>query len=281
MRVTVLVENATPSSRLAARHGLSLFLEIGRPDASPLRILFDMGPDSTLVDNARVLGVDLSTADLAVVSHGHADHGGGLGAYLAATPSSSAPVYVRPGAFARHLSGTPERRHDISLDPTLAACERIVWTSGVHGVAPGVTLFSDVARHAPEPASNERLFEVGEDGGLLRDAFSHEQSLLVEEAGRAILVSGCSHAGILNIMDRAEELAGRPLDAVVAGFHLTAPSAGAVEDAARVEEIAFELERHPASYYTFHCTGMAAFGILRDVLGSRVTYLACGGEALV
>lgn len=281
MRVTVLVENATPSSRLTARHGLSLFLEVERPDASPLRVLFDMGPDATLVDNARVLGVDLSTADLAVVSHGHADHGGGLGAYLAATPASSAPVYVRPGAFARHLSGSLERHHDISLDGTLAGSERIVWTNAVHKVAAGLTLFSEVARRVPEPASNGRLFEMGEDGRIVRDAFSHEQSLLVEEAGRAILVSACSHAGILNIMDRAEELSGRPLDAVIAGFHLTAPSAGTLEDAARVEELAHELERRAARYYTFHCTGMAAFGILRDVLGPRVTYLTCGGEALV
>ena len=83
MKITVLVENATPSSRLAACHGLSLLVETaGR------RILFDVGPDATLLANARALDVDIACVDAVVISHGHADHGGGLGAYLEATQGS-------------------------------------------------------------------------------------------------------------------------------------------------------------------------------------------------
>ena len=99
MRITVLVENATPSSRLAARHGLALWIE-----AAGRRVLFDVGPDGSALANAAALGIDVGMADAAVLSHGHADHGGGLGAYLAATRAASTPLYVRPHAFDEHLS---------------------------------------------------------------------------------------------------------------------------------------------------------------------------------
>ena len=276
MKVTVLLENATPTSRLAARHGLALWVE-----AAGRRILFDMGPDAAFLANAEELGIDVATADAAVLSHGHADHGGGLGAYLAAADARS-----------------------ISLDPALAGAARLVTvTEDALDIAPGLTLFATTARPHSEPASNARLFAVpGEapDGApskpvatpggdalggapanaagaeVVADDFSHEQSLLVREGGRTVLISACSHAGILNIMDEAERLAAAPLDAVVAGFHLMAPSALSTADDMTVRALARELAAHPARYFTFHCTGLAAYSVLRDELGPRVSYLACG-----
>ena len=103
----------------------------------------------------------------------------------------------------------------------------------------------------------------------------------MEEGGRRILVSGCSHGGILNLMDATEELAGAPLDAVVAGFHLMDPSGGTVEDASLTRALAHELAARPARYLTFHCTGTDAFSLLRDILGERVGYLPVGSRAEV
>ncbi|OUO19235.1 MBL fold metallo-hydrolase [Collinsella sp. An307] len=281
MKVTVLLENATPTSRLAARHGLALWVE-----AAGRRILFDMGPDAAFLANAEELGIDAATADAVVLSHGHADHGGGLGAYLAAADARSAqvPIFVRAHAFDVHLSGSGERRHAISLDPALAGAARLVTvTEDALDIAPGLTLFATTARPHPEPASNARLFAVpagtsadAAGAEVVADDFSHEQSLLVREGGRTVLISACSHAGILNIMDEAERLAARPLDVVVAGFHLMAPSALGTADDATVRALARELAAHPARYFTFHCTGLAAYSVLRDELGPRVSYLACG-----
>ena len=281
MKVTVLLENATPTSRLAARHGLALWVE-----AAGRRILFDMGPDAAFLANAEELGIDVATADAVVLSHGHADHGGGLGAYLAAADarSAQAPIFVRAHAFDVHLSGSGERRHAISLDPALAGAARLVTvTEDALDIAPGLTLFATTARPHPEPASNARLFAVpagtsadAAGAEVVADDFSHEQSLLVREGGRTVLISACSHAGILNIMDEAERLAARPLDAVVAGFHLMAPSALSTADDTTVRALARELAAHPARYFTFHCTGLAAYSVLRDELGPRVSYLACG-----
>ena len=278
MKVSVLLENATPSSRFIARHGLSLLLET----AAGMHVLFDMGPDAGFLENAAMLGVDIADVDVAVISHGHADHGGGLGAFLEATGDAPhpAPVYIRRGAFAPHVSGTRRRHHEISLDASLAGAERIVETGAQHEIAPGLMLFSDVSRHYSEPTSNARLFERAGDA-LALDSFAHEQSLLVSEGERHVLVSGCSHAGILNIIERAEELAGNTLDAVVAGFHLMSPSVGTGEGGEAVRRLARQLAEKPTRYYTFHCTGMDAFGILRDELGERIRYLATGSVIAV
>lgn len=278
MKVSVLLENATPSSRFIARHGLSLLLE----SAEGMRILFDMGPDASFLRNATTLGVDMAGVDAAVISHGHADHGGGLEAFLKATQGSAhpVPIYVRQGAFTPHVSGTRQRHHEISLDATLVKDERVIEVGAQHELVPGITLFSDVSRRYPEPASNARLFERAGDA-LALDSFAHEQSLLVSEGERHVLVSGCSHAGILNIIERAEELAGNTLDAVVAGFHLMSPSVGTGEGGEAVRRLARQLAEKPTRYYTFHCTGMDAFGILRDELGERIRYLATGSVIAV
>lgn len=270
MRITVLVENTTPSSRLTARHGLSLWVE-----ARGKRVLFDMGPGDAFLANARALGIDVVSADAAVLSHGHYDHGGGLGPYLAATEGACAPVYVHEGAFDEHRSGTPRTNHDAGLDPALAGHPRIVSGAGTRVIFPGLSLIDAPGHAHPRPSSNTRMLMRSVDV-LVPDTFAHEQSLLIEEDGRRVLIAGCAHAGILNIMDRAEEIAGAPLDAVIAGFHQMSPSAGTGEDETRVRALARALAVRPARYVTFHCTGLAAFALLRDELGPRITYGGTG-----
>lgn len=275
MRVTVLMENSTPSSRLEARHGLSLWLELddGR------RVLFDMGPNDGFLANALSLGADVTEADLAVVSHGHYDHGGGLGAFLAACGDAGrdVPVYVREHAFEEHVSGTPERHHAIGLDPALATDPHVRPTGERCDLGGGLALFSTARRAHPTARSNGRLMER-RDGALVPDRFLHEQSLLVREGDRLALVSGCSHGGVLNLMDAAEGLAGAPLTSVVAGFHLMDPSGGTVEDEGLTRSLARELAARPARYLTCHCTGTDAFALLRDELGGRVSYLHVGSR---
>ena len=77
MRIVTLVENTSRRQDLTAEHGLSLYIETGSH-----KILFDAGQSAAFADNAEKLGIDLTQADLAVLSHGHYDHGGGLGKFL-------------------------------------------------------------------------------------------------------------------------------------------------------------------------------------------------------
>lgn len=79
MRVTVLVENHSDGV-CTARHGLSLYIE-----TKLHRLLFDLGPDETVFENAERLGIDLAAVDTVIISHGHNDHGGALGHFLPVT----------------------------------------------------------------------------------------------------------------------------------------------------------------------------------------------------
>lgn len=92
MNITALVENQSRSG-LKAVHGLSLYIETAHH-----KILFDLGPDETLFENARALGIDLRAVDTVVLSHGHGDHGGALAAFLRL--NRDARVYVQRSAFA-------------------------------------------------------------------------------------------------------------------------------------------------------------------------------------
>ncbi|MBQ2720991.1 MAG: MBL fold metallo-hydrolase, partial [Clostridia bacterium] len=99
MTVTTLVENTAINDNFCSEHGLSLYIEV-----KGLRILFDMGQTELFAENAEKLGIDLENVDIAVISHGHYDHGGGLKKFLEI--NKKAPVYISRFAFEPHYNGS-------------------------------------------------------------------------------------------------------------------------------------------------------------------------------
>jgi 7,8-dihydropterin-6-yl-methyl-4-(beta-D-ribofuranosyl)aminobenzene 5'-phosphate synthase len=138
MRIKTLVENTSLSGEISSEHGLSLYVE-----SNGRKLLFDMGKTDLFLENAKKLGVDLAEVDLAIVSHGHYDHGGGLSAFLRA--NRKAMVYIRKEAFERHLALRPDGRlDDIGLDPAFIESGRLIWTGAYERIASGLELFSNV-----------------------------------------------------------------------------------------------------------------------------------------
>lgn len=277
MRATVLLENSTPSDRFCAAHGLSLFLE-----TDGHKILFDMGPNDSFIANAKALGIDVTEADVAFLSHGHFDHGGGLPAFLALLDRAelSTPVYLHEGAFCSHQAKTPAGLKDIGIDPAMHNNAHLRFVEGYQSIDDQLSVFTSVEPKRLAPQSNRVLLEETPDG-YEPDPFTHELSLLVRENDGVTLVTGCSHNGIVNIVEAAEELIGGPLKCVIAGFHLMNPSSGEVEDPEVTEAVARFLADRPTRYYTFHCTGHSAYSLLRDELGERVDYLPTGSTVVV
>ena len=91
------MENTASRPDVTAEHGLSLLIEAGGH-----AVLFDMGQSEAFADNAQKMGVDLNRVDAAVLSHGHYDHGGGLGRFF--RENDHAPVYMHAQAFEPHYS---------------------------------------------------------------------------------------------------------------------------------------------------------------------------------
>lgn len=258
MKVWTLIENTTCQSELQAEHGLSLYLETGSH-----KILFDAGQSGAFADNAERMGIDLGQVDLAILSHGHYDHGGGLSRFLEC--NDKAPVYLTRCAFEAHHNATDAY---IGLDPALQSSGRLVFVDETMVLDKGLTLYTCNDRTRAHPADPFGL-TVMEDGVPVPDDFRHEQYLLIEEEDKTVLISGCSHKGILNIVDWFQP------QILIGGFHfMKLDPAGS--GAAVLEASARQLLQYPTRYYTGHCTGEAQFQFLKDRMGDRLQSLSTG-----
>ena len=235
-------------------HGLSLYIETAHH-----KILFDMGQTDLFAQNAKNLGISLTEVDYAVLSHGHYDHGGGLAAFL--SENDTAPVFVHRDAFLPHYNGVQKY---IGLDTSLACHPRLVFTEDTCKIADGLTLFSCNQNDRPHSFGTFGLTErVGD--AFIDDDFRHEQYLLIEENGKRVLISGCSHKGILDIVTWFSP------DVLIGGFHFSKlPTDDTLTAAANA------LAAHPTEYYTCHCTGLPQFGFLKERMGKRIHYLSSG-----
>lgn len=257
MTITSLLENTAARAGIAAEHGLSLYVE-----TTTRRILFDMGQTDLFARNAEALGIDLSRVDLAILSHGHYDHGGGLAAFLEI--NQTAPVYLTEAAFLPHYNGTQKY---IGLDTSLGDHPRLRVVSGDLSLGDGLTLLTPNGRTRNHSLGAFGLTErVGDV--FIPDDFRHEQYLLIEESlsegSNRVLISGCSHAGILDIVEWFSP------DVLVGGFHVSKMALG--EELTALGEA---LAAHSTDYYTCHCTGEAQYAFMGKYM-PRLRYLACG-----
>ena len=273
MKIITLLENGACDAALGSAHGLSLYIETPKH-----RILFDMGPDEQFLSNAEKLGVDLREVDLAILSHGHYDHGGGLEAFCKRNPT--AKIYLRKGAFGEYVTlEEDESLRYIGLDPALQKyADRFVFTDESLWLDEELRLFSDVPdTYGALSASGKLKERQGEN--LLQDRFLHEQDLLITAEGKTILVSGCSHRGIVNILRSARALASGEIDDMIGGFHLFQLEEGDPAADKLIEMIGTELLAGETVYYTGHCTGDYAYEKLNSILGGRL-HRVMGGTVL-
>lgn len=274
MIIKVLSENTAASKEFGCEHGLSLYAETDRH-----RLLFDTGASGLFAKNADKLGVDLSAVDVAVLSHGHYDHGGGLKTFL--EKNEQAKVYMQERAFEPHYSNRAGGiKAYIGLAPELLPNERFVFCKGRQKMDGELELFSQVREITPVPSGNAELFRKSGEA-FVPDDFAHEQNLVIWQNKRAVLIAGCAHRGILNIVRQFESDYGRFPDVVIGGFHLHSRGSGKSEAPETVDALARELLQTGARYYTCHCTGQEAYQRLKAVMGNRIGYLSAGSRLAI
>lgn len=303
MRIISLIDNVS-RCECEAEHGLSLHIELD----SGLKVLFDTGQSGLFARNAARLGIDLSQVDLAVISHGHYDHGGGINEFLRI--NSKAPIYIRESALEEHISSRLEGKVDIGLK--INDINRLIFCNDIEELPCGITLFSNPPATFPEPAGNRLL--LGPDGQP--DDFRHEQSMIIRETRCArhsdstegasliqhpesyqdsvVLFGGCAHRGIVNILEKAQTLTSGSISHVFSGMHLSrsVPDDTSTTDHRQstgrqdistgrhngyLPDLAAALLAFPGiEYFTMHCTGEPAFTQLASLMSPHLHYLPCG-----
>ena len=252
MKLTVLTEN-TSSYGLPCEHGLSMYIE-----SNGQRILFDTGQSALFAENAERLGIDLSTVDICVLSHGHYDHGGGLMRFLEI--NNNAEIYLSRYAFGSYFNAKGKY---IGLDPELRKSDRLIFTDDVCAVGEGLTLYSCNGREKAHDMGSGGL-TVMKNGALVPDDFLHEQYLLIEDNGKRILISGCSHKGVLNLTEWFKP------DILIGGFHFMKLP---LDDT--LKGYAEKLNSYDTDYYTCHCTGAEQYVYMKQYM-DRLRYIGVG-----
>lgn len=270
MRIVNLIENIKGNPECDFEHGLSLYVETQKH-----KLLMDTGCSDKFLENAKRLSVQLENVDSVVLSHGHYDHGGGLLDF--AKINSHARIYVRENAFLDFYHGKDENKRYIGLDKRISNLAQLYYVSGNMRMDKELFLFTNVTSRILWPSSNLEL-TVEKDGVLVQDDFSHEQYLVISQNGKNILISGCAHNGILNILEKYHQIFSKNPDVVISGFHMMKKSGYKQEDIDLIEKTAWKLKDYRTKFYTCHCTGEEPYERMKRILREQIDYVKSGEE---
>lgn len=270
--VRVLLENyALPESGLETEHGLSLLIE-HRGKNRETRLLFDTGASPRFSRNAESLGVTLAKVDAGVLSHAHYDHCGGLETFF--SQNSTAPFYLsRQAPESRCWKLSDKGEEFIGIDPELFRRhkERFILFRDRREIMPGIELHHVTARTYPKPKDNQALRSRDDAGGFPPDQFDHEIFMVLKAEGGIHIITGCSHNGIMNIIETARRsYPEQGILSVSGGFHLRTDRESA-ETAGRLLA-----ETGIPRLYSGHCTSQESFKILKGYLGERLQGIPAG-----
>ena len=251
LSLTALMDNKpTEHKALIAEHGLSLHVQYG-----DCRLLFDCGSGANPLRNAHRLGVDLKDLDAVILSHSHYDHAAGF-RDLTESGLGSRDLYTGPNFFEAKYAKNGVRFTNLACGfdrdflKTHQICHHEI--QGLQEIYPGVWLISGFPRIHSFETIPER-FVRRTDSGFVADDFGDEVCMALDVEDGLVVLVGCSHPGILNMMTQVSALLKKPIRAVFGGTHLVEADAQRIDaTVCRLQEMGLEI------LGLSHCSGDAA-----------------------
>jgi 7,8-dihydropterin-6-yl-methyl-4-(beta-D-ribofuranosyl)aminobenzene 5'-phosphate synthase len=229
---TILYNNVSVADSIIADHGFSCLIEAGNHSC-----LFDAGRTSDkLISNIRKLGVNFSLINQIVISHIHDDHMGGLFEVL---EKSNKPTLYLPFSYPQ-MHGEP--LGDQADDDFNSLLEHLK------------PLVSEIIREKEPVKINDHFYTTG----MIEDQ-TYEQALVVSTSKGLIIITGCAHPGILEVVKHTKELMNQEVYVVVGGFHLIRT------DSIQIKTITKELRNLTKYIGPCHCTCKEARDALKEV----------------
>ena len=220
--ITILCENRSiGKTGIIGEHGFSALVE-KKGDL----ILMDTGQGLGLKANAKVLGIDLSDIRKIVLSHGHYDHTGGLDAF--AGQKDKLYIYAHPDVFGPKFKSRDEgekeerfiglKQSPASLEAHLNAKVRLL--TGFTEISNRIYFSGEIPRVTDFENSDKRLL-IRQGAGFVPDPLTDDGALLIETKSGPVILTGCAHSGIVNIMHHFSNKTGhKTFHAVIGGTHL-------------------------------------------------------------
>lgn len=277
LRVTVLAEDSVGyETPYLGQHGISLLLDAAR-GATTRRVLIDVAqhPDPLLFNMER-MGIEPASIDTIVLTHCHYDHTRGLARILETIGKDDVPVVAHPDVFRLTFITDPYLRHigvpaSDSREHIEAAGGRLFLARTPLALMPGLTTSGEIERTTDFEAPEMELRTIREQRVEVDEVADDISVFAVTRESGTVVLTGCSHAGIVNITRAARAMSGGGVGAVVGGLHLVEASAE------RITKTAAALNEEGVSrVFAGHCTGFPAQVELGGVFGDRFAPLRTG-----
>ena len=264
MKIVVLCEN-TAQPPYSSEHGLSLYIETRNH-----KLLFDCGQSDLFIENAKLANIDLTKVDTVILSHGHYDHCGGVLAFHQINPNAKIYLHEKAGEDYYHIEPGIEKY--IGIQKEILALPNLILCHNNLKIDDELEIIQQINHHHPL-TDNQKILKKRIGDVNVCDDFKHEIVLLIHDHIN-VLLGGCAHNGILNIMESIPQ----PIDYVMSGFHLKQKTY-TEQDLKKIEQLGHQLKNYPCKFYSGHCTGPIAYDVLKTIMKDQLDHL-CSGKII-